>query len=172
MKVSITGHTSGIGKALAEVFHNHIGFSRSNGFDISIRSVQDIIVEKSLDCDVFINNAYAAWSQIDLLHKFWSVWKDQGKTIVCIGSDSADYNVNFARPYNIHKRALEDACLQLQQSKMPCKVIHIKPSYIDTPRVAQIDAKKMNANEVAKHIKFLVELKGSYWVPNITLYPE
>ena len=34
MKVSITGHTSGIGKHLYESLDNTIGFSRSNGFDI------------------------------------------------------------------------------------------------------------------------------------------
>ena len=36
MKIAITGHTRGIGKACADVFRHHTiyGYSRSNGYDI------------------------------------------------------------------------------------------------------------------------------------------
>ena len=34
MIIGITGHTSGIGKAIYEKYDNSIGFSRSNGYDI------------------------------------------------------------------------------------------------------------------------------------------
>ena len=49
MKYAITGHTSGIGKALYENYlPNAIGFSRSNGFNIStdIRK----IIHESKNC--------------------------------------------------------------------------------------------------------------------------
>ena len=57
MKISITGHTSGLGQALfnhwSNAGHNLTGFSLSNGFNI------DTDIEKISDAefDVFINNA-------------------------------------------------------------------------------------------------------------------
>ena len=36
MKIAITGHTKGIGKAIADLYPNVIGFSRSKGYDISV----------------------------------------------------------------------------------------------------------------------------------------
>jgi NADP-dependent 3-hydroxy acid dehydrogenase YdfG len=171
MKVAITGHTSGIGRALTKVFPDFRGYSRSTGYDISHAVVQDIIVQDSLDCEIFINNAACGFSQTTLLYKVWENWKTENRIIVCIGSDAADYNSTSARPYNIHKVSLEHACLQLHHSKMPCKVIHVKPSYVDTPRVAHIDTPKIESVELAEYIKTLTELKGSMWVPNITVYP-
>ena len=58
MKIAITGHTRGIGKACADVFrHDTIyGYSRSNGYDI--KDAEDIF-KSAEDCDVFINNAYS-----------------------------------------------------------------------------------------------------------------
>ena len=62
MKFAITGHTSGIGKAVAEMCHTKgyqwIGFSRGTGYDIAREKDCGKIVYESSDCDVFINNAY------------------------------------------------------------------------------------------------------------------
>ena len=65
MKIAITGHTKGIGKACADVFSEHevIGFSRSNGFDI--QAIEPIL-DSSNDCDVFINNASVSYTHLTL----------------------------------------------------------------------------------------------------------
>ena len=58
MKIAITGHSKGIGKACFDVLskdHEVIGFSRSNGFNIN--QPRKIFIA-SINCDVFINNAY------------------------------------------------------------------------------------------------------------------
>lgn len=171
MKVAITGHTSGIGLALTKVFPDFIGFSRSNGFDISKIIDQRSIASNIEDCEVFINNAFSDWDQIDLLYRIWDRWNNNNKTIVCIGSDAADHNRAGARPYNIQKRALEHACLQLQQAKMPCRVILVKPGYVETPRVSHIKESKIDPSEMASFIKQLVELNGSMWIGSVTMYP-
>ena len=60
MKIAITGHTSGIGKALYDIYSEEnevLGFSRSNAYDIKYDISIEKIVQGSLDCDVFINNA-------------------------------------------------------------------------------------------------------------------
>ena len=71
MKIAITGHTQGIGQALATVFqqygHDIIGFSRSNGFDISNADSRRAIIDQSQDADIFVNNAYHPTGQTSLL---------------------------------------------------------------------------------------------------------
>jgi hypothetical protein len=173
MKVAITGHTSGIGNSLTGVFPDFIGFSRKNGYDLHNISIRGKMYTEIEDCDIFINNADLGWNQTKLLYELWDRWKDKDKLIVNIGSTAADYNQPIARPYNIQKRALQDACLQLQQAQQSCKVMLVKPGYVDTPRVQQINATKMDPGEVALYIKDLIEMKNStFWVPIVTLYPR
>jgi len=85
VKVAITGHTQGLGKALFDIYDNSMGFSRSNGFDIND---PDPIVKASLDCDIFINNAWDKFAQINLLENLFYFWRYQNKTIVNISSVS------------------------------------------------------------------------------------
>jgi NADP-dependent 3-hydroxy acid dehydrogenase YdfG len=63
MIIGITGDSIGIGKALKDMLiaQGHVvkGFSRSNGYDVSDAKIQNKIIEKLVDCDIFINNAYA-----------------------------------------------------------------------------------------------------------------
>ena len=71
MKIAITGHTKGIGKAIAGLYYTDevVGFSRSNGYDISDISSIDSIVNASLNCEVFVNNAYYGTAQVDIFEK-------------------------------------------------------------------------------------------------------
>lgn len=173
MKVAITGHTSGLGKALTTVFSNHIGFSRETGFDLNFPEIRKEVISTVQDCDVFINNAPIGWNQIALLYEVWHSWQDKNKMIINVGSNSADYIHSFSKPYSVQKKALEQAALQLQHSFKPCKVMLLKPGYIDTPSVSEIDAPKINPNELATFIKELAEQKNSsFWIPTITIYPK
>ena len=59
MKIAITGHTNGIGKACYDLLsqeHQVIGFSRSSDYDIND---PESIFSSAKDSDVFINNAYS-----------------------------------------------------------------------------------------------------------------
>ena len=173
MKIAITGHTSGLGKSLSEVFPDYLGFSRSNGFDLHFADKRAEMISQIGDCDVFINNSPIGWNQTSLLYELWAEWQDKARIIINVGSTASDYNHPYPRPYTMHKKALEGASLQLQQSNKPCKVLLIKPGYIDTPRVDSIDAIKMNSDELAKFIKMLVEQKYlTFWIPTITIYPK
>ena len=87
MKIAITGHTQGIGKGLYDCLsstHEVKGFSRSNGY--SIVSDQELILNESKDFDVFINNAQVKNYQVTLFNKLYTLWKNENKTIVNIGS--------------------------------------------------------------------------------------
>ena len=81
MKINITGHSRGIGKSLHDMYvadgHEVVGFSRSNGYDINDVDVCSQIVQESLDCDLFVNNAYAKFSQQLILEELYSHWKEK-----------------------------------------------------------------------------------------------
>ena len=70
-KIAITGHTKGIGKAIADLYkkkkYKVIGLSRSNGFDVT--GDHDKIMEKLKDCRLVVLNAHAGNSQLALLKK-------------------------------------------------------------------------------------------------------
>lgn len=156
MKVAITGHMSGLGKSLYNLFDDVVGFDLNNGFDIRN---PEVIVEKSKDCDVFINNAYYKFCQVDLLELIFREWNNLPKTIVNISSTGADINMTSTEPfgfYPIHKRALDDAVTRLQFIAKECKVINIKPGWINTPMVADFPAEKMDPDELAIEIKDII----------------
>ena len=174
MKVAITGHTQGIGKALADVFPNHIGFSRSNGFDITDLSARQKIIGDSQDCDIFVNNAYSGFSQVDMLFELWEQWKDKDKIIVCLGSVAADfvYGIYPIYRYAVQKKALEDACKHMAHTKKPCKVICVKPGFTDTQAIQHLSLTKIAKEDLALQIKEIVEFDKTFWITTATLYPR
>ena len=108
MKIAITGHSRGIGKALYDALsdgHDVEGFSRSNGFDIND---PNLIVRAVKKHDVFVNNAYDSISQVTILNMLWAKWKyDETKTIVNIISMSKYPGLSGNEAgYSAHKAAL------------------------------------------------------------------
>lgn len=113
MKIGITGHTSGLGKAIYEHFqslgHDCIGFSRSNGYDIT--SNFDDIAQQAQSLDLFINNAWSLDSQT----KFVKHLKDYPVDTISIGTSAvlfyeekiATYT-GWKREYIINKKQLLD----------------------------------------------------------------
>jgi hypothetical protein len=88
MKIAITGHSAGIGQALAKVYesqgHEILGLSRRNGYNI--RSIPKII-DKVEPCDMFINNAQVGFAQTELLYGIYKKWQGiANKKIINISS--------------------------------------------------------------------------------------
>ena len=136
MKVAITGHSAGIGQALAKLFetngHEVVGLSRRNGYNIrSLPKVASLIET----CDMLINNAQVGFAQTELLFEVWRRWEGQTKTIVNISTQMTDMTVPLNREwdeYIIQKKALELAEeLLTERNKWP-KQIMIKPGNIAT----------------------------------------
>ncbi len=144
MKIAITGHTKGIGKALYDNLsqqHEVEGYSRSNGFDISTNV--DIIVRASKKSDVFINNAFHGMAQMILLNKFWELWKyDDTKTIVNISSLSKYPGLSGnENGYSALKAALSHQAflLMFSNKERKCRMINVNPGYVDTEMTTHID---------------------------------
>ena len=95
MKIAITGHCDGIGKAiydkLTDKGHELIGFDIADGSGDILNGRKEII-EKSKDCDVFINNAFnLEGAQTDMFNDIYELWKDERKQLINICSASKHY---------------------------------------------------------------------------------
>ena len=90
IKIAITGHTKGLGKALFEACkkqnHDVVGFSRSNGFDIKHPFQRQSIVEAVSDFDVFINLVHNYYHQSDILLALHEKWNGKNKVVINISS--------------------------------------------------------------------------------------
>lgn len=138
MKIAITGHTRGLGAAIVRQLsygHNVLGFSKSNGFDITLIDDRKRIIKDADDCHVFINNAHSGYAQVELLYDLWDVWKDRDKLIVNIGSNTTDGIKSHPHKYVAEKIALEKANEQLANLNKSCKVSIYRFGWIGTERI-------------------------------------
>lgn len=156
--IAITGHTSGIGKGLYDYFLNLNcrvkGFSKDNGFDIGDRSNQDIIISYTKDCDLFINNAYHYYSQVELM-KLWHQqhWNDPHfiiSTSSIAAEPLADIPKNFPwlKNYGEEKYAINKVSWDINHSGSKCKSIVIMPGVCQTNFYNPYDTENQNGMEL------------------------
>lgn len=152
MKVVITGHSRGIGKGIYEYFvknnYEVIGFSKSNGYDISDENIRNEIILECLDSNIFVNNAYNNHdeSQLFLLKGVSEIWKESKNIIINISSR----NDKLDNTYGIQKRKLNDFCSKIKSPH----ILNMKIGYVDTERVKNIKQNKMEVNEVVKILDY------------------
>ena len=144
MKYAITGHTQGIGKAVYEkLLPNCIGFSRTSGYDITNSKDRRRIIEESIDCDVFINNATDGkgnnMGQTLLLIDLFYIWKDLDKKIINVGSRVAEYPGAVYEPkmlgYQAEKLILKEMSIKLAETKVNCKIEYKWFGYVGTESI-------------------------------------
>ncbi len=130
MKIGITGHSKGLGKALFEslaIEHDVVGFSRTNGYDIKSPFDRKKIVKESKDLDVFINLVHNYFHQTDMLYEMHKSWTDQNKFIINISSivvGQKDFGLrNYQMlEYKVHKTAVENMIEVLNNSWQKPKI--------------------------------------------------
>jgi short-subunit dehydrogenase len=171
MKISITGHTKGIGKACFDILsekHEVFGFSRSNGYDIN--QPEKIFLE-SKDNNVFINNAFSSISQSILFDMFFREWEGSHKTIINIVSKTMYLTkmrlLSVPSPgsllYAGDKKHLEhvvDTHVFSNQFKK-CRVININPGYVDTemmPKSAKkVGYESLSPEKISEVVKWALD---------------
>jgi hypothetical protein len=129
-KIIITGHTSGIGKAIYDKFkeiscREIVGMSRSNGYDIE--KDFDKIVEEATGAEIFINNAYRDSQQLKLVDAL----KDKVDMMVVMGSVSRFYPELIPTNYVHDKQALAEACRLISLNPTGIPLLHLDLGFIE-----------------------------------------
>jgi NADP-dependent 3-hydroxy acid dehydrogenase YdfG len=136
MKIAITGHTAGIGKALAAAYSANeiIGLSKRDGNNIRVvPKIADLIEP----CDMFINNAQAGYAQTELLFEVAKRWAGTKKHIIVISTMMTQDPVSVLPglemdQYRVQKIALEEAVRQLRNRHLGIKITLVRPGDIAT----------------------------------------
>jgi hypothetical protein len=142
MKYAITGHTSGIGKAVSNSVSNFIGFSKSTGYDINNRIDRERIIKQCNDVDVFINNAHDGFGQTYMLLDLFHMFKDTNKTIINVGSVIAEdetvlKNYEHLLEYQIQKKSLRVLHNDLVNLDTTLNLKYTYFGYVGTERILQ-----------------------------------
>jgi len=141
-KIAITGHSKGIGKHLYEHLsksYEVIGFSRSNGYDISKEADLSRILSESTDCEIFINNAYYQDQQTSLAGEWANLHSGQEHFIINVSSLASDPMFDIASkiphlvPYAQEKQRLNQITYNIcDQRDNRCKAMSILLGIVDT----------------------------------------
>jgi short-subunit dehydrogenase len=165
LNIGITGHTKGIGKAIFDRFlksdHNVVGFSRSNGYDISDIYVQNKILSECKNFDIFINNAYFPKVQTHLLTNFINQWEGTSKLIVNVSSKLVFYNGptnDFFEEYISNKKEQNDICAKRYYNDSP-KVLNVLPGLVHTDMADIFIAPKIEAKSLANLLYDVIKHK-------------
>lgn len=138
MKIAITGHTAGIGEALATIYgqagHEIVGLSKRDGNNI--RNLPKIC-DQIEPCDVFINNAQAGFAQTELLFEMAQRWTGSKKHIIVISTMMTQQPVSSIPgldmdQYRIQKLSLEQAVHQLRSRGLGIQFTIVRPGNIAT----------------------------------------
>jgi hypothetical protein len=173
LKYAITGHTKGLGQKISQSV-DYIGFSRSNGYDISTKTGRNKIIKDSEDCDVFINCAYCGdFSQVDMLYDLFNYWQDKKSLIINIGSETTCGVKKKIWPYSVHKVALDKASEQLSYQNKECRVVNFKFGYINSERVLKNINPEIfiEIEDAANYILDNVSIAFNYRLTEILLRP-
>ncbi len=144
MRIAITGHRKGIGKAFAENLaargHDIVGISRSDGENIRRVAHTASLIEP---CDLFINNAISQYAQTELLFEVWHRWHEDKEVhhIWNISTKVCERDTDKILPgltmresmqYRNTKMALELAHVQLHAQPSNIKMQLIRPGAVRT----------------------------------------
>ena len=152
MKIAITGHKHGIGKAFAEQLaargHEIVGISRSDGENIRRIQHTATLIDP---CDLFINNATSNFAQTELLYAVYEKWHTlaQQKWIWNISTQMTQSPINNVPEgeedlnmslYRTQKLSLEEASKQLRHKRSNPLISVIRPGAVETePKTKTFD---------------------------------
>lgn len=175
MKIAITGHSAGIGQALAAEYsalgHDIVGLSKRDGYNIrNIPKIADLIEP----CDMFINNAQAGFAQTELLFEMAKRWDGQRKLVVVISTMMTEHPSSSIPglpmdEYYVQKVALEEAVKQLR-AKTKLAITLVRPGNIATSPEKTVPP-AADVNVWTKHLVQILNIPELF-VSEISLGPR
>lgn len=179
MKIAITGHSAGIGQALAEQYqklgHTIVGLSKRDGHNIR---VTPRIADQIESCDVFVNNAQAGYSQTELLFEMAKRWQGTYKRIIVISTMMTQDPISSLPGldmdhYRVQKLALEESVKQIRARHLGIKINIVRPGNIATSPDKTVPP-AADVNNWAHTLVQILELADAngLTVPEISLGPK
>ena len=184
MKYMITGGNKGLGQQFVEHFGGD-SYSRSNGYDITQDT--DAIARKSLEYDVFINNAFdgpfqeewANFGQTKLLYAVADLWSKENKAgyIINIGSVGSETVVAPSpsfETYRVSKIALKEHSRQWTRAFKENKVL-FKTSLLTLDRLdtelsrsrASWTGNGVNTADICEYIELIINAQPNTCIEEI-----
>ena len=178
MKIAITGHTAGIGHALAEEYrldgNEIVGLSQREGNNI--RNTPKIC-DQIEPCDVFVNNAQAGYAQTELLFEMAQRWSGTKKHIIVISTMMTQEPVSSIPGlgmdhYRLQKVTLEEAVRQIRHRRLGVKITVVRPGNIATSPDKTVPP-AADVNNWARTLLDLLDMakNNNLIIPDISLGP-
>ena len=142
MKYYITGTRRGLGESLKHKY---------------------LTIDNLKECDIFINCKHDGFSQVELLYQA----AELNKRIINISSNSGDGIKSKPHIYAIEKNALDKANEQLFYQGV--NTTSVRFGYFDSPRVEQINEKKMSIDYCVSIIDWIIQ--QPHRIKEITICP-
>ena len=187
MKMLVTGGNRGLGKTLVDHFTAD-SVSRADGFDIT-KDIK-LIAEKSLDYDIFVNNAFdgpphepwANFGQTNLLYEVYQQWKANNKqgwifNIGSVGEKSIKEPEPMFETYRTSKAALAHASKQcaaaLKNDLVKFKTTLITLDRLDTELTRSRPnwtGNGVDCQDVARFIEYATNINRNSCIEEVTVY--
>lgn len=170
--VLITGGNRGVGREIFDYFApNSLSLSRSNGFDI--KEMQEEILLRSLEFDIFINYAHNGEfsGQVELLYALFNYWKNKGKNgyIFNVGSYSS-FNISkeFKR-FSVLKYSLDVAnrqcCKEIENNSYGFRMTNLRLGKL----IQNEGETGVSSKDIISTIEFLWKTSPDVSYPEIVL---
>lgn len=165
MKYLVTGGASGLGEYLCRHHSGAESVSRRNGYDICSDRSRQNIAKRSLEFDVFVNNAFdgppqedwANLAQVKMLRDVYALWRERKKRghIINIGSIASAFPIHeysSFQTFRIAKVALDEASLACTSAflnnQVPFKTSLVRVGRLDTELARSRESWTGNALEL------------------------
>lgn len=180
LRVLVTAGSEGIGKEIVDYFAPHgQSLSRRNGFDIREAEAREHIARLSLDCDIFVNHAFAGdESQTELLRIVFTLWRETRKSgyIFSTGTYGTYCSTGIDPKYIELKNKLDqvhfDFSRQIENGDLPFRLTLLRPGMLDTERSRKKPhwhGNGVRGKDYAQLIEYLYRMPGDVQISNLVI---
>ena len=185
MRIALTGHRKGLGeclyKTLLDLGHTVTAFDIVDGYDINKKDVREQILSSTQNCEVFINNAYSAPGQFELLRS--SIAYEKYRHIVNVGTratkipkevldNDPDWLKQTDKEVYMKQKFLQESYIYKMRNKSATLISTINPGYMETSLIERpTERRTVNLADVCSAIVFQIDLaKKGVFIPDIDIF--